>query len=218
MHSFQKLARIAPIVFGALAIAACDNPAKDKAQATVSAPVDTPKGAAVTAGAVEYTVSPPSSKVEWEASKVTKTHTGSFAKFNGSIKLIGDGKPESAKILITIDTPSIASDTEKLTGHLNTPDLLDTAKFPTATFESTSITPGGANGATHTITGNLELHGVKKSITFPATVTVDATHATAKAEFVLKRKDFGIVYPGMPNDLIREDVIIRLTIDAPKKG
>ena len=218
MHRFHKLALTAPLLFSALALTACDNPAKDKAQATVAAPIDTPKGAAApAAGTVEYTVSPPASKVEWEASKVTRTHTGSFGKFSGSIK-VTDGKPETSKITIAIDTASLTSDTEKLTTHLNTPDLLDTAKFPSATFESTSIVPGGANGATHTITGNLELHGVKKSITFPATVAVDAAHATAKAEFVLKRKDFGIVYPGMPNDLIREDVVIRLNIDAPKKG
>jgi polyisoprenoid-binding protein YceI len=99
---------------------------------------------------------------------------------------------------------------------LKTPDFFDVQKFPTARFVSTAVKPGGQNGATHTITGNLELHGVTKSISFPAMIhmTGDLVHATA--EFVINRKDFGIVYPGMPDDLIKDEVAIKLTIIAKK--
>jgi len=67
-----------------------------------------------------------------------------------------------------------------------------------------------------TVTGNLELHGVKKSIRFPATFTVEGGVVKANAEFSINRRDFGLVYPGMPDDLIRDDVLIRLAIQAPK--
>ncbi len=214
----RRLTHLACAASIAAALTACDNPAKDKPQATVSSaePLKPATSAMAAASVATYAIDPATSKVEWEASKVTRKHQGSFGAFTGQVQ-VPDGKPELAKITLTIEVASIKADEEKLTGHLKSPDFFDAAQFPKATFESTAITPGGAAGATHTITGNLTMHGQTKSITFPATVTFDAAHVTAKSEFVLKRKDFGIVYPGLPNDLIREDVLVKLNIDAPKK-
>ena len=112
---------------------------------------------------------------------------------------------------------SVKSDDEKLTGHLMAPDFFDVAKYPKATFESTEIKKGGDNGATHTITGNLDFHGVKKSITFPAKITESATEIVADAEFVINRKDFGITYAGMADNLIKDDVVLKLKLKAPVK-
>jgi polyisoprenoid-binding protein YceI len=67
------------------------------------------------------------------------------------------------------------------------------------------------------VTGNLELHGVTKSITFPATIKMSADAVDVDAEFAINRKDFGIVYAGKPDDLIKDDVLIKLEIRA-KKG
>ena len=89
--------------------------------------------------------------------------------------------------------------------------------FPKARFTSTSIKAGGEGGKSHTITGNLEIKNVTKSITFPANVSVGGETVSVDAEFSINRKDFGIVYPGMPDDLIRDDVLIKLTIRA-KRG
>ena len=109
-----------------------------------------------------------------------------------------------ASIEITIQTESLYADEEKLTKHLKSPDFFDVEKFPTATFKSTAIekTDDG-----HTITGDLTLHGVTKRVSFPATVTVTDGQVTANSEFSINRKDFGIVYPGMPDDLIRDLVV-----------
>ena len=59
------------------------------------------------------------------------------------------------------------------------------------------------------VKGTLDLHGVKKEISFPAKVTVEETKASIGAEFTLMRKDFGIVYPGKPEDLIRDEVLVK---------
>jgi hypothetical protein len=37
-----------------------------------------------------------------------------------------------------------------------------------------------------------------------------------EAEFAINRKDFGINYPGMADDLIKDDVLILLKLDAKK--
>jgi polyisoprenoid-binding protein YceI len=195
-----------------LALAAC-NSGGGAPHATADAPAATTGAAA----GVAYRVAPPDSKVEFTGSKVTGKHDGSFQKFDGTVKVPGNDATKGS-VEVAIDVGSLMSDEEKLTGHLKSPDLLDVAKYPTAKFTSTSIKPGGANGATHTITGNLELHGVTKSISFPATVRVSADKVDVDAAFAINRKDFGIVYPGMPDDLIKDDVAIRLTIRAPKAG
>lgn len=222
--------RVLPLFFPVVlaGLAACENPAKDKPQATVAPAVDTaaavkpaassPVTAATpNAGPTVYAITPSNSKVEWEGSKVTGKHVGTFATFSGTVT-VPDGKVETSKIAIDIDTASLTTDPAQLTAHLKSADWFDVAKFPKATFESTSIVAGGTNGATHTVTGNLDLHGQKKSISFPATITLDGGHAKAKSEFVIKRADFALVYPGKPNDLIRPEVLIKLTIDAAPKG
>ena len=55
---------------------------------------------------------------------------------------------------------------------------------------------------------------MKKSITFPADISVSDSAVTVKAEFAINRRDFNINYPGMPNDLIRDNVVIKLDINA----
>jgi polyisoprenoid-binding protein YceI len=68
------------------------------------------------------------------------------------------------------------------------------------------------------VTGNLDLHGVKKSITFPATIKVEGDTVEVSAEFAINRKDFGIVYAGMPDDLIKDDVLMKVKLKAKKQG
>ena len=50
----------------------------------------------------------------------------------------------------------------------------------------------------------------------------DPEHARQRrmvtAEFSINRKDFKVVYAGKPDDLIRDDVVLKLTLKAHKKG
>ena len=197
----------------ALLAFACGNPADNKPKATVGEAQ--PEASAAKPAAIEtLVVSPENSKVEFVASKVTRSHQGSFKQFTGKIELVSNNIPES-RVSVDIDTASVETDTPDLTAHLKTPDFYDVAKYPKATFVSTKIEP--ASGSNYTITGNLELHGVKKSITFPANIQVSADSAAVDAEFAINRKDFGIVYAGKADDLIRDAVVIKLNLRVPRK-
>jgi polyisoprenoid-binding protein YceI len=194
-------------------IAACNNPASDvnKAVTGEAQKVASPQ----TAGAQTYAITPQNSKIEWIGSKVTGTHNGSFEKFNGEIHYTNND-PTQSHVQITIDATSVKSDDPKLTEHLKSPDFFDVAKFADAKFESTGIKAGGEKGATHTITGNLTMHGVTKSVAFPATISVTPDVATVDANFAINRKDFGINYPGAQDNLIRDEVVMTLRIRANK--
>jgi len=188
-------------------------PAPEAKKASMSAP-SAPSGATLA-------ITPANSKIEFIGSKVTGSHTGGFKAFAGTYEPAGD-TVEAGRIKAEIDMDSTHSDNEKLTGHLKSADFFDVAKFPKATFETTEIKPGTdqpkAKDATHTVTGNLTLHGVTKSIQFPAKLTIAPKEALLESSFSLNRKDFGIVYPGMANDLIRDEVVIKLSLKAPRSS
>jgi polyisoprenoid-binding protein YceI len=196
---------------------ACKDPNAEKTKAQVSeAKAVSSESAAAVKNAEALTFDQSNSKVEFVGSKVTGKHEGSFEKFSGNVKLVAD-KVETSQLSVDVDTTSVKTDQEKLTGHLKSPDFFDVAKYPSAKFVTTEIKTGGEKGATHTVTGNLNLHGVEKSISFPATVSVTADAFSASAEFTINRKDFGIVYAGKADDLINDLVALKLTIKAPRK-
>jgi polyisoprenoid-binding protein YceI len=58
----------------------------------------------------------------------------------------------------------------------------------------------------------LELRGVTKTVSFPANITIDAKTAKGTAEFKINRKDFGIEYPGKPDDLIKDEVLLKIAL------
>ena len=206
-----------PLLFStALGVGAsgCNNdPGKGKAQATVgsaSESVTTPA-----ARAVSYAFSNENSKIEFVGAKVTGKHEGSFAAFRGNIALL-DGDPTKSSVSAEVDMASLSVESAKLAGHLKSPDFFDVEKFAKAKFSSSAIKAGGEGGATHTVTGNLELHGVTHAITFPAQIKVEADTVNVLAEFAINRKDFSIVYPGKPDDLIKDDVLLKLSLHAKK--
>lgn len=220
----MKFLTIAVLSIAAL-ISACADPAANKPKATTTAPAKAETGnlasnnifAGFTAKGTELKIDNATSKIEFTGSKVTGKHDGGFKVFNGVIDLVGD-KAEDSRVLFEIEMSSVYTDTDGLTKHLQTGDFFEVAKFPKASFSSTKVVADAANGAgNYTVTGDFEIRGVKKSVTFPAKITIGAADVTVESEFSINRKDFGIVYAGKADDLIRDDVVLKLNLNAPKK-
>ena len=53
------------------------------------------------------------------------------------------------------------------------------------------------------------MHGVTAPISFPATIDVTPDSVTGRAEIRVNRQKFGIAYPGMPDDLIKDEVVLK---------
>ena len=201
-------------------LAACEDPAAKKTRALMS-DASTPAANTRTAtGPVKgesLPVTQENSKVLFTGSKVTGKHEGGFNKFTGTIDLLNQ-KPEESSVRVDIETASVFTDEDGLTKHLQTGDFFEVQQFPKASFASTRIIPDVSTGAdTYTVTGDLELRGVRKSVTFPATIVVSPAEVTVNSEFSINRKDFGIVYAGKADDLIRDNVVIRLDLRASRK-
>ena len=203
-----------------LLLSACADPADNVPAASVatnssatasSATATTTASSAPTAGAKAFAITPENSKVEFTGSKVTGKHDGGFKQFAGEVHVANNA---IAHAKVTIQTDSLFSDNDRLTGHLKSPDFFDVPKYPTAVFETTSISGTGANAK---VAGKLTLHGVTKEISFPANIEVKDDAVTVKAEFSINRHDFEIKYAGKPDDLIREGVVLRLDVKATPK-
>ena len=209
----MKAPRTALALFLLAQITACDNPADDVQHAKVGTP-GAPKPSSPAEGGKKLPFKP-ETKVEFVGSKVTGSHTGGFKKVEGFVTTTAEGK-DVAAVEATMDMTSTYSDNEKLTGHLKSADFFDVEKHPTAVFKSTSIQKGATAAkmpdATHTVTGDLTLHGVTKAVTFAAKIAQDGPGFRATSEFAINRNDFDIKYPGKSDDLIRNEVVIKLDI------
>lgn len=148
--------------------------------------------------------------IMFEGSKTIGTHTGGFTEFDGAITLTGDD-PTQAKVEITIDMESMFSDDRLLTSVLRGEDFFSIDQHPTARFVSSKIEQKEGGLA---ITGNLELKGVTKSVTFTAKPTITEDTITAEAEFVVDRKAWDVGYADWKGEIIRDEVSIALDVEA----
>ncbi len=181
------------------------------------------------------------SKIEWVGTKVTGYHTGEVPLKSGEI-FVKNGEVSGGKFVMDLANMQVlgpksvdAASTKKLLGHLKSADFFDVEKNPEGSFELTGVRPyqGSAlkdstdprqeqiskyrvDNPTHTVSGNLTLKGVTKNVEFPARITISGKNAEAIAKFNINRKDWNIVYPGKPDDLIRDAVHLGISIKAEK--
>jgi len=206
---------------------ACQNPFADKpaARITNESAEPSPTITDVSTAAVDTVIetAPESvtpvvqekSQISFIGAKVTGQHVGVFHNFDGRIEY-RDGIPD--RLAFEIDLASVKTDQAKLDRHLQSEDFFDVAKYPKATFVSTGIVPAPVvreGEAVHTVRGVLDLHGQKKTIEFPVKVRVTQDALSATSEFTINRHDWGVSYKGAPDDLIRDDVLIKLNLHFP---
>lgn len=198
----------------------CDDPADDAPQAVVTetpeSPETPPEAEEPEAAAAALAIDTGSSTFGFIGSKPTDSHEGTFETWSGEVQLSDDVTASS--VTIDIQMASVQADSERLTGHLRTDDFFDVANHPTARFESSAIAaaPDGTEDANYLITGQLTLRGETRTITFPSQIDVTDAEVRAQARFSINRQEFGINYPGMEDDLIRDAVVIHFDVHAPR--
>jgi len=180
------------------------------------------------------------SKIEWVATKVSGYHTGTVNIRNGALQ-VRDGTITGGNFMLDMNSIVVSgpkgsdpASNAKLLGHLKSPDFFEVEKNPEATFVITGVQPfTGAvadsadprqeeineykvSNPTHTVSGNLTIKGVSKNIEFPARITVSGNSAEAIAKFNIDRTQWNIVYPGKPDDLIRNNIHLGIALKAAK--
>lgn len=105
--------------------------------------------------------------------------------------------PAASSVDVVIDATSIDSGVDVFDEHLNSTDWLDTATFPEITFASTGLTQ--IDETTGTLTGDLTMKGITKSVTLDVTLIGAGMHPIAQKDTVgieargtVLRSDFGV--------------------------
>lgn len=153
-----------------------------------------------------YSLTGGNTKVEFVGSKAEGKHDGGFKNLTGT----ATADAGNVRIEVEIDTTSLYSDNQKLTGHLKSPDFFDVKNNPKAKFVTTKVEKG-ANG-TYTVTGDLTLLGKTKTISFPAQIQTGDTF-TLKSEFKINRTDFGMSWG---KGKVHDDVTVKVNVAAKK--
>jgi polyisoprenoid-binding protein YceI len=127
---------------------------------------------------------------------------GRTSDVSGSITLVagGDGAQLSAGA-INVDTTTIASDESRRDNRMRT-EGLQTDQFPTATFTITAPVdvPATALAGTATdltLTGDLTLHGVTRSVEIPAKAQLADGRIQVAGSVTFGLSDFGITPPNV---------------------
>ena len=145
---------------------------------------------------------------------------GRFGDYQGPINWDAE-KPANSKIKFTVKADSIDTDNDRRDGHLKSPDFFDTAKYPTLTFEITSVE--ALSGNKYALTGDLTMHGVTKRITVPATIRgpVDAMGNGSlslgfSTTFKVNRIEYGVGagWKGGSDKVVGHDVFVSIKGEA----
>ena len=150
------------------------------------------------------------SVLNWKGNKPTGSHNGTVSLKSGGL-LVEEGKLTQG--VFVVDMNSIVNVDMKgskgagnLEGHLKSVDFFDVANNPTAKFTITNVTEETGKLA---VTGNLEIKGITKSITIPASISTENGVTTFKSEtFNVDRTDFDITYKSKKIDAALKDKFI----------
>lgn len=96
--------------------------------------------------------------------------------------------------------------------HFNE-NYMQSDKYPKATFKGKVSNAGDVNWSKDgtykvSVTGDLTIHGVTKTVTVPGTVTVKGSSATATAKFSVKLADYNITIPGVVASKVAQNATI----------
>jgi len=136
------------------------------------------------------------SEMTWKGTKPTGSHNGTVSFTSGGM-VVENGVLKEGEFVIDMSTiknldMAGSEGAGKIEKHLKAPDFFDVALYPSSKFVITSVLQVEGN---MTVTGNLTIKDVTKSITIPASVSTLDGVTTFKSElFNIDRADFNVKY------------------------
>jgi polyisoprenoid-binding protein YceI len=172
--------------------------------------------AGVSAAPVTYEIDPAHTYPSFEAD-----HSGGVSLWRGKInssagKITLDKEAGAGTVEVTMDMKTIDFGHQGLNDHAQTPDIFDTAQFPTATYSGRLA--GFRNGSPTTVEGNLTMHGVTKPVTLTINSFKCAPHRSgrevcgADASATINREDWGVAFG--KNFGFDMKVTLRISVEA----
>jgi polyisoprenoid-binding protein YceI len=196
-----------------------DEPTAEATAAATTAPTDEPTAEAADASEVRvYTIVPEESEVQYAVDEqffregvVDVTAIGITQEISGAVQFDPDNPQNSSMSTITIDISAFESDSERRDNAIRE-DWLESATYPIATFEPTSIeglpedyTFG--EEVTLQINGDLTVRDEVRPTTFETTGVIEDDEMRGTATTTVLMTDFGFEPPDILNVLRAENEV-----------
>jgi len=116
-----------------------------------------------------YKIDPVHTSVVFSVAHTGLSYTyGMFRKASGAYQL-DKANPANNQFQFVILTDSVDTNNQERDEHLRSADFFNVQQYPEITFQSTkcSLVSGAENGVVFNVTGDLTIHGQKRSVTIP---------------------------------------------------
>jgi polyisoprenoid-binding protein YceI len=131
--------------------------------------------------------------------------SGIFKKFTGTIDF-DEANLAGSKFNVNIEVASINTGNGLQNKHAKEAEWFDAAKYPYIKYTSSKIEK---SGTAYKVSGQLEIKGNKKDVSFPFTFKKTGNTGTFNGEFSINRSDFNI---GQKGGEVPEPVKIKISI------
>lgn len=169
--------------------------------------------------AVEYTVDPSASSVQWRGDMVKMYyHEGTVALKEGNLN-IANGQLSGGKFVVDM-TQIVPTDSnyspdrpkENLVGHLSSPEFFDVANHKEATFEITSVNGNEAKG-TLTLRGKSNEETIRDIV-----ITENGDQVSASGKLTFDRKKYDVSFDMTVKDMVlSNDIQLTIQLNGKKK-
>ena len=179
-----------------------------------------PAGITQTMGVTAYEIDTEHSMIIFRAKHNDVSYNyGRFNEFTGAITM-DETDASKGTVEFEVRAASIDTGNEKRDQHLRSSDFFSAKQFPVITFKSTEVKAKEGAKDVLEVTGDLALHGVKKSITVDVEITGRAQGQQGESfigfesTFTIKRSEFGMTYGMGP---VSDDIRLTVSVEAVHK-
>lgn len=137
----------------------------------------------------EQKLVPAQSEIVFVSKQMGVPVEGHFKKFDAQLNF-DPAKPATSKIAFTVDVASATLGVKETDAELPKAVWFNTAKFPQATFQSTSIKAVG--GGKFEVAGKLSIKGASSDVVVPVTLAQSGANTVASGTFAIKRLTYKI--------------------------
>ena len=125
------------------------------------------------------------------------------------------GKPAQTKAGVTLETASLDMGDAEFNREVAKPEWFDAARYPKATFVTTSVKPAGPGKLT--VNGTLTIKGRAQDVSFPLSVTAQGNGYVFDGQLPIRRTAFRVGEgEWLDTAVVADQVIIKFHIAATK--
>jgi len=167
-----------------------------------------------------WAIDPAHSEVDFTVRHMTVSNVhGRIGGIQGNI-VFNEADATKSTVSVTIDVNTLDTGVSARDNDVKGSGMFDVAKFPTATFASTSVVKSGNNLK---VNGNFTLHGVTRPVELdvegpsaPVPGMDHKPHSGYSASTTINRKDFG-VGPNYGSAVLSDEIKLTIELEVVKQ-